>query len=276
MTSARLHTLSVGTSGPRVAFLHGLFGQGRNWSQIAKALAGPTGESARCLLVDLPDHGRSPWSDHFSLQAYAASVASTLRATAPGERWTLVGHSLGGKVAMIVALSQPDLIERLAVMDIAPRHYRSHQWFVDYIKVMRELPVETLPDRATANEALAQHIPEPAIRSFLLQNLRRHGTQWDWQVNFDVLARSGTGPSGVAGWPTADATAYRAFGGPAVWVAGADSTYVLDRDEEPMRALFPRVRQVTVKGAGHWVHSDQPEVVIEILRRFALPPSRRG
>jgi pimeloyl-ACP methyl ester carboxylesterase len=268
--------LSVGTSGPRVAFLHGLFGQGRNWSQIAKALAGPTGESARCLLVDLPDHGRSPWSDHFSLQAYAASVASTLRATAPGERWTLVGHSLGGKVAMIVALSQPDLIERLAVMDIAPRHYRSHQWFVDYIKVMRELPVETLPDRATANEALAQHIPEPAIRSFLLQNLRRHGTQWDWQVNFDVLARSGSGPSGVAGWPTADATAYRAFGGPVVWVAGADSTYVLDRDEEPMRALFPRVRQVTVKGAGHWVHSDQPEVVIEILRRFALSPSRRG
>ena len=79
MTSARLHTLSVGASGPRVAFLHGLFGQGRNWSQIAKALAGPTGEAARCLLVDLPDHGRSPWSDHFSLQAYAASVASTLR-----------------------------------------------------------------------------------------------------------------------------------------------------------------------------------------------------
>ena len=90
MTSARLHTLSVGASGPRVAFLHGLFGQGRNWSQIAKALAGPTGESARCLLVDLPDHGRSPWSDHFSLQAYAASVASTLRATAPGERLSLI------------------------------------------------------------------------------------------------------------------------------------------------------------------------------------------
>ena len=274
-TSRRLHTLAAGTSGPRIAFLHGLFGQGRNWSQIAKALSGPDGDQAQCLLVDMPDHGHSPWSDHFSLQAYAASVAATLRATAPGERWTLVGHSLGGKVAMIVALSQPDLIERLAVIDIAPRHYRSHQWFVDYVNVMRALPLDTLPDRASANAALAQHIPDPAVCAFLLQNLRRHGTAWSWQINFDVLARPGTGPAGVAGWPTADATAYPPFRGPVAWVAGAESTYITDRDAEPMRALFPRVTQVTVKDAGHWVHSDQPEVVTQILRRFALSTARR-
>jgi len=268
--------MSVGTAGPRIAFVHGLFGQGRNWMQIAKALSGPQADQARCLLVDLPDHGRSPWGDHFSLQAYAAAVAGTLRTTAPGEPWTLVGHSLGGKVAMLVALSQPDLLDRLAVIDIAPRHYRSHHWFVDYVHALRSLPLQTLPDRASADAALAPQIPEPAIRAFLLQNLRRHGSEWSWQVNFDALVRAGLGQTGVAGWPGADATAYRPFGKPVVWVGGADSTYIGERDEEPMRALFPRVRQVMVKGAGHWVHSDQPEVVTEILRRFALSPTRRA
>ena len=79
---ASLSTLSVGTAGPRIAFLHGLFGQGRNWNQIAKAVSGPDGTDARCLLVDLPDHGRSPWSQEFSLDAYADAVAATLRAAA--------------------------------------------------------------------------------------------------------------------------------------------------------------------------------------------------
>ena len=89
---ASLNTLSVGTSGPRIAFLHGLFGQGRNWTQIAKAVSGPEGTGARCLLVDLPDHGRSPWSREFSFDAYADAVAATLRAAAPGEPWIVVGH----------------------------------------------------------------------------------------------------------------------------------------------------------------------------------------
>ena len=95
--TTRLHTLSVGAAGPRIAFLHGLFGQGRNWNQVAKALAGPDGTGARCLLIDLPDHGRSPWTAEFSFEAYADAVAATLRAAAPGESWTLVGHSLGNE-----------------------------------------------------------------------------------------------------------------------------------------------------------------------------------
>ena len=94
MTAESLSTLAVGSAGPRVAFLHGLFGQGRNWTQIAKAIAGPDGSAAQCLLVDLPDHGRSPWTQQFSYQTYAGRVAGTLSAAAPGEPWVLVGHSL--------------------------------------------------------------------------------------------------------------------------------------------------------------------------------------
>lgn len=278
MTSTRLHTLSVGGAGPRIAFCHGLFGQGRNWMQIARALTGPDETGARALLVDLPDHGRSPWTDHFSFHAYAAAVATELRHAAPAERWTLVGHSLGGKVAMLVALSQPDLIERLAVIDIAPRVYDSHGWVLDYVDALRELPLAELPDRAAADAALARTIPEPAVRAFLLQNLRRgRDHAWHWQANLDVLARTdANGLGGVGDWPQADATAYHPFRGPVVWVAGSASPYVRDKDAGAMRALFPRVRLVTVKDAGHWVHSEAPEVVTEVLRRLlhGRPPGR--
>jgi pimeloyl-ACP methyl ester carboxylesterase len=276
-TKGRLHTLSAGTAGPRIAFCHGLFGQGRNWMQIARGLCGPTRDQARCLLVDLPDHGRSPWTDHFSLHAYAAAVGVQLRASAPGERWTLVGHSLGGKVAMILALSHPDLIERLAVVDIAPRAYDSHGWVLDYVDALRALPLAQLADRAAADALLSPAIPDAPVRAFLLQNLRRHGHAWHWQANLDVLAgdRSDAGSAGVGGWPSADATAYPPFRGPVVWVSGAQSSYVTDADGPAMRALFPRVRQVTVKDAGHWVHSDQPTVVIEVLRRLVRRGSAR-
>ncbi len=271
MSTTRLHTLSVGTSGPRIAFLHGLFGQGRNWMQIARALAGPDETAARCLMIDLPDHGRSPWTDHFSLQAYAAWVAATLRVAAPGEKWTVVGHSLGGKVAMLLTLSQPDVVDRLAVIDIAPRHYTAHSWIEDYVAALRALPLERIETRAEADAALADAVPAPGVRAFLLQNLRRHGRTWHWQANFDMLADDPTSAAGVGGWPHADATAYRPFRGRVIWVAGADSPYVTDADEEPMRELFPAVRQVTVKDAGHWTHTDQPQIVTEILRRLLRP-----
>ncbi|MBK8469912.1 MAG: alpha/beta fold hydrolase [Candidatus Phosphoribacter sp.] len=274
-TKGRLHTLAVGTAGPRIAFLHGLFGQGRNWSQIARLLVGPTEDQARCLLLDLPDHGRSPWTDHFSLQAYAATVAAHLRAVGAGERWAIVGHSLGGKVAMLVALSQPDLVERLAVMDIAPRTYDSHDWVLDYIDALRDLPLADLADRAAADQALSVAVPQPSVRAFLLQNLRRHGHTWHWQVNLDVLAGGGPGGTTVGDWPAADATAYRPFRRPVLWVGGAESPYIAEADVPAMRALFPRVRQVTVNDAGHWLHAEQPQIVAEILRRFAVAQGRR-
>jgi pimeloyl-ACP methyl ester carboxylesterase len=267
VTGPPLHTLTVGTAGPRVAFLHGLFGQGRNWSQIAKAVAGPGGTAARCTLIDLPDHGRSPWSAEFSLQAYAAAVADTLRGIDAQGRWVVVGHSLGGKTAMLLALLHPELVEGLVVVDIAPKHYGDLDRFTGYIEEMQRLPLAELRSRADAEARFEES--NPGVKAFLLQNLRRDGDSWRWQANLGLIAADaarGTG-SAIADWPV-EPSDVAAFEGPVLWMAGGESPYIQPEDLEAMRTLFPRVRQLTVKGASHWVHTDAPDVVIEALRRF--------
>jgi pimeloyl-ACP methyl ester carboxylesterase len=274
--AARLHTLSVGTAGPRVAFLHGLFGQGRNWSQIAKALAGSDGAdgaggtggtSARCTLVDLPDHGRSPWSPEFSFEAYADAVADTLRGIDAESRWIVVGHSLGGKTAMMLALRHPEHVQGLVVVDIAPKHYGDLERFAGYIEEMQRLPLDQLESRGDAESRFEE--PDRGVKAFLLQNLRRDGDSWRWQANLGMVAKDAArgSESAIADWPLS-ASDVAPFTGPVLWVAGELSPYISPEDLAPMRALFPKVRQLTVKGASHWVHTDAPGVVVEALRRF--------
>lgn len=264
-----LHTLHTGIAGPRIAFLHGLFGQGRNWMSVAKALAGPDHTGARALLVDLPNHGRSPWTQEFSFADYAQQVVDTLAAQAPGERWTLVGHSLGGKTAMYAALAHPQIIERLAVVDIAPKTYGHLHRFAEYVRAMKDLPLEEIHTRAEADRAFASAEPSPAVRAFLLQNLRRDKGHWRWQANLDlVLADAARGAEARMGsWPD-DAAAYSPYDGPVLLLAGDESPYVEEGDADAMRELFPKTVQLTIKGAGHWTHTDAPEVVIEALARF--------
>jgi pimeloyl-ACP methyl ester carboxylesterase len=262
-----LNTLSIGSAGPRIAFLHGLFGQGRNWNQIAKAVAGPTGSDARCLLVDLPDHGRSPWSNDFSFEAYADAVAATLRAAAPGETWTVVGHSLGGKTAMVLALGHPELVAGLVVVDIAPKSYRSLDRFAGYITEMQSLPLGELTSRADAEARFQES--DPGVKAFLLQNLRRDGSGWRWQVNLDLIAADADrgSESRMADWPES-VESQAPFEGPVLWIAGGESRYVKREDGDHMRRLFPLARQLTIKGAGHWVHTEAPDIVVGALRRM--------
>lgn len=276
-TQHHLHTLRVGTAGPRIAFLHGLFGQGRNWTQVAKTLAGPDGRGVRALLVDLPDHGRSPWTptgEDFSFPRYADQVAAQLRAVGGDDRWTLVGHSLGGKVSMMVALAHPELVERLAVVDIAPKSYGNLHRFSGYIDGMRELPLDELADRADAERRFAAVEPDPAVRGFLLQNLRREREHWRWQANLDFIAADAArgSASRIAGFPE-HAGDHPPYVGPVLWLVGSESGYVTQDDDACMRELFPRVRQVTVKGVGHWVHSEAPDVTVEALRGLLAKPA---
>jgi pimeloyl-ACP methyl ester carboxylesterase len=251
---APLHTLSYGDQGSRVLFLHGLFGQGRNWSTIGRALA----ESHRVTLVDLLHHGRSPWRDRFDYREVAASVAELIEERDPA---AVVGHSMGGKVAMVLALTRPELVERLVVADIAPVSTSSVTGFDVYTSAMQELDLSTLASRDDADRKLAARVPDPGVRAFLLQNLRRQGQSWSWQMNLDVLTRD---LGVIGGWPDLAGS----YGGPVLWLAGERSDYVRPEHDATMRGYFPKVRKVVVKGAGHWLHSDQPAVVTEILRQF--------
>jgi pimeloyl-ACP methyl ester carboxylesterase len=227
-----LNVTQYGEHGSPVAFLHGLFGQGRNWTGIAKALA----PHHRVVLIDLPDHGRSAWTEQFDLLAVADLIAGLFDAADPV---ALVGHSLGGKVAMVLALRRPDLVERLC----------------------------------DAEAALAGAVGNPTVRSFLLQNLRREsqadgGSSWRWQAN---LAGLGRDLPAISSWP-GDRLGDASYDGPVLWMSGANSDYVVEDHAPAMDALFPHNRRVTIKNAGHWLHSEKPEVFLEVLERFLDAP----
>jgi esterase len=260
LSAGGLYVTQLGDTGPRIAFCHGLFGQGKNWTSIARALA----DDHRITLVDLPNHGRSHWTSDLGFAEMAGEVGDLLSEQAPGEPFTVVGHSMGGKVAMALALLRPALVQRLCVVDIAPVAYPGLTSFADYVRGMRSLDLETLPDRATAEQGLVATVPDPVVRSFLLQNLRREGSGWRWQMNLQLL---GDRLADLADWPDLHTDPYP---GPTLWLAGAGSSYITPEYAPSMRALFPRVQLVTVKNAGHWVHSEQPEVFLGALRKFML------
>lgn len=253
-----LHTTSYGERGRPVVFCHGLFGQGRNWTQHAKALA----DTHRTLLVDMPDHGRSAWSERFDFLAAADQVADLVAADDPV---ALVGHSMGGKTAMILALRHPELVERLCVVDVAPVAYPHSAEFTAYIDALLALDLSTLESRGEADAALQDAVPDATVRGFLLQNLRREADTWRWQPNLRLLREQ---IDDIGGWPQEALTGAEPYQGDVLWIGGARSRYVRDEYASAMERYFPRVRRVTVKDAGHWVHSEQPEVFLEVLRRF--------
>lgn len=256
---AGLHTELVGTGRPRFAFLHGLFGRGRNWTQIAQALAA---EDHASVLFDLPDHGKSAWTERFSYPAMAKAVADEidLRLGSAAEL-ILVGHSMGGKVAMLAALNHPELVSGLVVVDIAPGDSDQVDTFTPLVAAMRSLDLATLGSRTEADERLRESVPDDSVRLFLLQNLRRRGG-WHWQPN---LAMLGDSLAEIGAWPEVGSASY---GGPVLWLTGERSAYVRTEHVEAMRGLFPSVRQLVVPDAGHWVHADQPQAVIEALLGF--------
>ena len=264
---SQLHTTELGDQGSRVVFAHGLFGQGRNWTQVGKALADPARpDRHRVLLVDLPHHGRSTWAEGFDYLTIADQVAELLSADDPV---ALVGHSLGGKVAMVLALRHPELVERLCVVDVSPVAYDHLSQFERYVAAMRGLDLGSLARRGDAEAALAEVVPDATVRGFLLQNLRRDGDGWRWQVNLDVL---GAALPVIAGWPEDRLAGTPPYAGRVLWVAGARSDYVTPAYTDAMDRWFPAHRLVTVKDAGHWVHAEQQGVFLEVLRRFLEAP----
>lgn len=267
---AALAGRTLGERGPWVVFVHGLFGQGRNWTTIAKGLA----DDHRVLLLDLPNHGESRWTGRVDYLDMAEQLAAELERLE--EPVTLVGHSMGGKVAMSLALRRPELLRALVAVDIAPVEYpergarsddpaEEDPPFAGFIAAMRALDLHTLTSRAEADEALADAVPSRMVRGFLLQSLSREqdGDGWSWKLNLELLARD---LGELRGFP--DPPPGATYDGPVLWIAGATSHYVLPEDRERMDELFPLTQLLTVKRAGHWVHSEQPEIFLATLRHF--------
>ncbi|HZT50429.1 MAG TPA: alpha/beta fold hydrolase [Stellaceae bacterium] len=234
-------------AGRPVVILHGLFGAGANWTAVARQL----GERFRVFALDLRNHGASPWAPRMDYRSMAADVAAFIAARRLG-RAALVGHSMGGKAAMVLALTQPALVERLVVVDIAPVAHPSAN--ADYVEAMRALDLRGVTRRGAADALLRPRIPDDAVRLFLLQNLVPGPDGLRWRLNLGAIAE---GMDELAGFP--EFPAGTEYAGPVLVVRGERSDYVQERDLPAFRRLFPRSRMVAIPRAGHWVHADRTE-----------------
>lgn len=248
----------VGNGAHRVVFLHGLMGRGKNFTTIAKRL----GDDFTVLLVDLPNHGASLWTEDFDYEEMADLVADFLSSDfAQDGAVDVVGHSMGGKIAMRLALRHPHLVKKLAVLDIAPS--ASNGNFDHLLGSMLALPLKEFSTRGQASQALEPAVPQDGTRGFLVQNLARKNGEFVWEPNLQMLYEN---LEKIMGWEQPSAQ----FEGAVLWVAGEQSGYIRPEDSAPMRELFPRVRKVTLKGAGHWVHADKPDEIVYMLQTFLL------
>lgn len=240
--------------GPAVAILHGLFGSGRNWASIGRSLAA----HHRVLLFDLRNHGASPWADDMSYEGMAADVQAALAARGLGGA-ALIGHSLGGKVAMALALAAPEAVARLIVVDIAPVAYPPT--LLSHLRAMQDLDLTRIERRSEADRPLAA-VPDPAERAFLLQNLVFEEGRARWRVNLTALA---AGMPLISGFP---AFPGRTYGRPALFVAGGRSPYLPAGHDPVIKSRFPAARIVRIAEAGHWVHAEAPAAFLALAAPF--------
>jgi esterase len=247
---------AFGAAGPPVLILHGLLGSARNWTSIAKELAG----THRVFALDLRNHGRSPWAGTMSFDEMAGDVAAFIERHGLGAV-TLIGHSLGGKVAMRLALTRPELIGRLVVVDVAPVAY-AHS-FAPFVEAMLQVDLAAVTRRSDAELQLQGAVPDAVMRNFLLQNLVKTDAGFVWRVNLEALAAN---MAELLGFPTPASDA--AYVGPTLFIAGGRSKYVQPEHRPLIERLFPSAEHVVIPGAGHWLHAERPAEFLAHVRRF--------
>lgn len=255
----QLKTELVGGGKHRLVFLHGLMGRGRNFFETATSLS----DIATSLLVDQTNHAASPWTAEFSYADMADDVADAIRtAFGAGEKVIVIGHSMGGKTAMQLALQHPELVHALVVVDISPVPRPDAGVFPDLLGSLLELDLNAIRSRTDADRLLRDKIPDERTRAFLLQSLIRGDGGFCWEPNLPLLHASLQTIMGFA--PPVGAS----YNGPVLWIAGGNSDYVRPGDLPRMQELFPDVYPVVVDDASHWVHADKPEQFQALLREF--------
>lgn len=242
--------------GEPVIILHGLLGASDNWLSIGRQLA----ERHTVYLLDMRNHGHSPHSKEFHYVIMASDV-NEFMLDHEIRSAILIGHSMGGKVAMHLALDHPHKISRLVVVDIASKAYPP-SYFKNIIETLTNVDLSGIKRRKEVDEQMAPNIPDSGVRNFLLKNLvRSRGNTFSWKVNLAALLDNVDMLSGEI---------YReeVFSNPALFIRGSNSNYVLDEDILLIKSRFPRAEIVTIPGAGHWLHVDAPEKFLETLTAF--------
>ena len=240
-------------SGVPLLIVHGLFGSARNWGVIAKNLA----KTRHVITVDMRNHGHSPRFDSQSYPDMATDLAEVI-ASAGGQA-DVMGHSMGGKAAMALALMQPQRVRRLIVVDIAPVAYGHTQNHL--IDAMEGLDLTRLQSRRDADKALSARINDAALRAFLLQSLDIRATPPGWRLNLETLRRF---MPEIVGFPEIEGR----FDGPALFVTGATSDYVRPAYHDRINHLFPNAEYREIAGAGHWIHAEQPRAFLSVVAAF--------
>ncbi len=242
---------SAGSATP-LLIAHGLFGSARNWQTIASRLS----EAGPVYVVDMRNHGHSPFLPSHSYEDLAADLAAVISEVI-GERADVLGHSMGGKAAMVLALRHPDLVRRLVVADIAPVVYDDSQRH--FITAMRAVNLGNIRRRPEAFQQLFPHVQDETITAFLLQSLDLKSRSW--RLNLDVLEQE---MGKILGFPEMKTC----FEGPSLFLTGEKSDYVV-RDHRPkIKTLFAAARFAKIPGAGHWLHSEAPDRFHSVVRVF--------
>ncbi|SDW58247.1 alpha/beta fold hydrolase [Roseicitreum antarcticum] len=239
---------------PGLMIVHGLFGSARNWGAIAKRVS----DDRQVLCVDMRNHGESPWYDRHGYDDLAADLAAVI--DAQDGPMDVLGHSMGGKAAMMLALKQPGSVARLLIGDIAPVIYPHSQ--AALIDAMEAMDLTGLTSRSEADRRLAAHVDAAPVRAFLLQSLDLKASPPRWRLNLPVLRAE---MDRITGWP-ADVTG--TFDRAALFLSGAQSDYVQPEHRAPIKALFPQARFAKIPDAGHWLHADQPRAFEAVIRSF--------
>ncbi|APU68729.1 alpha/beta fold hydrolase [Christiangramia flava] len=251
----KLHSTILGEGKPFV-ILHGFLGMSDNWKTVGKHLAE---KGFEVHLVDQRNHGKSPHSVEFSYQLLAEDLVAYSQEHQL-EKIILMGHSMGGKTAMLAACENEELIEKLIVVDIAPKYYAPHHQQI--LKGLTALDDAKLTSRGDAEDFLAEYIPQTGVRLFLLKNLYwKTKEQLSLKLNLDSLKENieNIGEALPEG---------NSYSGPALFIKGANSDYIEKTDELNIRTIFPKASFVTIKDAGHWVHAEKMEAFLATILQF--------
>lgn len=237
-----------------VVLIHGLFGDLDNLKSISRELQ----ENYQVVNIELRNHGDSPWCETMTFIEMAADLEALLDKLKL-DKAHILGHSLGGKVAMEFALEHPDRVHSLVIADIAPVAYDArHNTILDALEAV---DISNVNSRQDADKALAESISEKGVRQFLLKNLQKDGDKWVWRMNLEGLRNC---YEDLIGAPAQKGE----FDAPVLFIRGGDSDYIQTQHRDAILSRFPQAESKTIAGTGHWLHAEKPSVFNGLVDRF--------